>query len=86
MLLFGTSLNGLGKKQSFIVELGPDVRATVLAAFDAVGERQRLSEPHAGDAGDAGDERAPTATHPAARRCERHASFAICVSARNDAA
>jgi hypothetical protein len=35
MLLFGTSLNGLGKKQSFIVELGQDVRATVMTAFDA---------------------------------------------------
>jgi hypothetical protein len=35
MLLFGTSLNGLGKKQSFIVELGQDVRSTVLNAFDA---------------------------------------------------
>jgi hypothetical protein len=35
MLFFGTSLNGLGKKQSFIVELGPDLRATVMTAFDA---------------------------------------------------
>jgi len=35
MLLFGTSLNGIGKKQSFIVELGQDVRVTVMAAFDA---------------------------------------------------
>lgn len=35
MLLFGTSLNGLGKKQSFIVELGQDVRTTVMAAFDS---------------------------------------------------
>lgn len=35
MLLFGTSLNGLGKKQSFIVELGQDLRTTVLGAFDA---------------------------------------------------
>jgi hypothetical protein len=35
MLLFGTSLNGLGKKQSFIVELGQDTRASVMAAFDA---------------------------------------------------
>lgn len=34
MLLFGTSLNGIGKKQSFIVEVGEDLRATVLAAFD----------------------------------------------------
>ncbi len=35
MMLFGTSLNGIGKKQSLIVELGEDVRTTVLAAFDA---------------------------------------------------
>lgn len=42
MLLFGTSLNGLGKKQSFIVELGPDMRATVLAAFDAVWATARV--------------------------------------------
>jgi hypothetical protein len=34
MLLFGTSLNGLGKKQSFIVELGEDMRATATTAFD----------------------------------------------------
>ena len=36
LLLFGTSLNGLGKKQSFIVEVGQDLRGTVLAAFDAI--------------------------------------------------
>ena len=35
MLHFGTSLNGLGKKQSFIVELGEDVRSSALSAFDA---------------------------------------------------
>jgi hypothetical protein len=35
MLLFGTSLNGIGKKQSFIVELGADLRQTALVAFDA---------------------------------------------------
>jgi hypothetical protein len=34
MLLFGTSLNGLGKKQSFIVEVGPDMRSNAIAAFD----------------------------------------------------
>jgi hypothetical protein len=34
MLLFGTSLNGLGKRQSFIVELGEDMRAIAMAAFD----------------------------------------------------
>lgn len=34
MLLFGTSLNGLGKKQSFIVEVGPDMRSNATSAFD----------------------------------------------------
>lgn len=42
MLLFGTSLNGLGKKQSFIVELGQDTRATVMAAFDAAWTSARV--------------------------------------------
>jgi hypothetical protein len=36
MLLFGTSLNGLGGKQSFVVSLGEDLRSTVLRAFDDV--------------------------------------------------
>ena len=35
MLLFGTSLNSLGSKQSFVVALGEDIRVTVLAAFEA---------------------------------------------------
>lgn len=35
MLLFGTSLNGIGLKQTFVVALGDDIRATVLAAFDS---------------------------------------------------
>ncbi len=35
MVLFGTSLNGLGLKQSFVVALGPDIRATVLDFFEA---------------------------------------------------
>lgn len=35
LLLLGTSLNGLGKKQSFIVALGPDLRADVSAAFES---------------------------------------------------
>jgi hypothetical protein len=35
MLLFGTSLNGLGLKQSFVVALGEDIRASVTATFDA---------------------------------------------------
>lgn len=34
MLVFGTSLNGLGLKQSFVVALGEDIRATVLGAFE----------------------------------------------------
>lgn len=34
MLIFGTSLNGFGFKQSFVVVVGPDVRDTTLAAFD----------------------------------------------------
>jgi hypothetical protein len=35
MLLFGTSLNGLGFKQSFVVEVGEDVRASVVQTFDS---------------------------------------------------
>jgi hypothetical protein len=35
MLLIGTSLNGLGLKQSFVVETGMDIRAAVLTVFDA---------------------------------------------------
>lgn len=35
MLLFGTSLNGIGFKQSFVVAVGEDVRASVLSTFDA---------------------------------------------------
>jgi hypothetical protein len=35
MLLFGTSLNGLGFKQSFVIALGEDIRASVEATFDA---------------------------------------------------
>lgn len=34
MLLFGTSLNGIGKKQTFVVALGPDMRSLALDAFD----------------------------------------------------
>lgn len=33
MLLFGTSLNGIGKKQSFVVALGDDLRSAVSASF-----------------------------------------------------
>jgi hypothetical protein len=39
MLMFGTSLNGLGLKQSFVVALGSDVRAAALAAFEATWEQ-----------------------------------------------
>ena len=35
LLLLGTSLNGLGKKQTFVVALGPDLRADVSAAFES---------------------------------------------------
>lgn len=35
MLLFGTSLNGLGFKQSFVVTLGEDIRDSVLLTFDS---------------------------------------------------
>jgi hypothetical protein len=35
MLLCGTSLNGLGKKQSFIVALGEDIRRAVSLDFDS---------------------------------------------------
>jgi hypothetical protein len=35
MLLFGTSLNGIGFKQSFVVALGEDIRASVLMSFDS---------------------------------------------------
>jgi hypothetical protein len=34
MVLFGTSLNGIGKKQTFVVALGPDMRSLALAAFE----------------------------------------------------
>jgi hypothetical protein len=36
MLVFGTSLNSFGLKQSFVVRLGEDLRSTVLRAFDDV--------------------------------------------------
>lgn len=34
MLLVGTSLNSIGLKQSFVVVLGEDIRASVLRSFD----------------------------------------------------
>jgi hypothetical protein len=39
MLLFGTSLNGLGLKQSFVVALGEDIRTSVLATFEVDWQR-----------------------------------------------
>jgi hypothetical protein len=36
MLLIGTSLNGLGLKQSFVIEIGEDIRSVVIAAFDGI--------------------------------------------------
>jgi hypothetical protein len=35
MVMFGASLNSIGLKQSFVVALGQDIRATVLGAFEA---------------------------------------------------
>jgi len=34
MVILGTSLNGFGKKQSFVIQAGPDIRQTLLAEFD----------------------------------------------------
>jgi hypothetical protein len=34
MLILGTSLNGFGKKQCFIIQTGPDVRAALVPVFD----------------------------------------------------
>ena len=39
MLMFGTSFNGLGLKQSLVVALGEDIRASVAATFDADWQR-----------------------------------------------
>lgn len=39
MLMFGTSFNGLGLKQSFVVALGADIRASVVATFDVDWQR-----------------------------------------------
>jgi hypothetical protein len=39
MLMFGTSFNGLGLKQSFVVALGQDIRASVVATFEAEWQR-----------------------------------------------
>ena len=34
MMILGSSLNGFGKKQCFIVKAGPDFRSTMLSAFE----------------------------------------------------
>jgi hypothetical protein len=39
MPMFGTSLNGLGLKQSLVVSLGEDVRLATLAAFEATWDK-----------------------------------------------
>jgi hypothetical protein len=39
MLMFGTSFNGLGLKQSFVVALGEDIRTSVAATFNADWQR-----------------------------------------------
>lgn len=39
MLMFGTSLNGLGLKQSFVIALGDDIRASVAATFASEWQR-----------------------------------------------
>lgn len=41
MLMFGTSLNGLGLKQSLVVALGPDVRAATLASFEGTWDQAK---------------------------------------------
>lgn len=35
LLIFGTSLNSFGKKQSFVIKAGDDIKASVQTAFDA---------------------------------------------------
>jgi hypothetical protein len=36
MLILGTSLNGFGKKQGFVIQAGIDVRGSLLPVFDSV--------------------------------------------------
>jgi hypothetical protein len=45
MLVFGTSLNGLGLKQSFVISLGSDMRAAALAAFEAMWDQSEAFWP-----------------------------------------
>ena len=41
ILLIGTSLNGLGKKQSFVVRAGEDVRRVLVPVFDEMWKRSQ---------------------------------------------
>lgn len=34
MTILGTSLNGLGKKQAFVIKAGPDIRQAMMSTFD----------------------------------------------------
>ena len=36
MVILGTSLNGFGKKQCFIIQTGPDMRAVLIPVFDGL--------------------------------------------------
>ena len=36
MLILGTSLNGFGKKQCFVIIVGPDIRETMTSTFDSL--------------------------------------------------
>jgi|SRR5438876_1281248 len=36
MMILGTSLNGFGKKQCFIIQTGPDLRAVLIPVFDGL--------------------------------------------------
>lgn len=36
MVILGTSLNGFGKKQCFIIQTGPDLRAVLIPSFDSL--------------------------------------------------
>jgi len=42
MLIFGTSLNSLGKKQSFVIAAGEDLRRVVLAEFQRVWQQSTV--------------------------------------------
>jgi hypothetical protein len=36
ILILGASLNGFGKKQSFVIKAGPDIRSMVVVEFDTL--------------------------------------------------